>query len=96
MKSLISQRSVSEHGSISRQAQPVRLYHQREHREQVNSSHQTFVVRDLGTADATAARHIQYQIMNNFNSLNNTEIQDLRLIVSRNLVTKKTLSNKDG
>ena len=54
------------------------------------------MVRDLGTADATAARHIQFQIMNNFNSLNNQDLQDLKLIVSKNLAMKKTLTNKDG
>ena len=53
-------------------------------------------MRDLGTADATAARHIQFQIMSNFTSLNNQELQDLKLIVSRNLAMKKTLTNKDG
>ena len=94
MKSCASQKSVSEHENISRQAQPVRLYHQNE--QKISSYHQSVLVRDLGTADSTAARHIQFQIMNNFTSLNNQELQDLKLIVSRNLAMKKTLTNKDG
>lgn len=97
MKSCASQKSVSEHETVSRQAQPVRLYQQNEQTQHSMSSyHQSVLVRDLGTADFTAARHIQFQLMNNFNSLNNVELQDLKLIVSRNLAIKKTLTNKDG
>ena len=96
-KSCASQKSESEHENISRQAQPVCLFQQNERTQQTTSSyHQSVSVRDLGTADATAARHIQFQIMNNFTSLNNQELQDLKLIVSRNLAMKKTLTNKDG
>ena len=97
MKSHASQKSESEYENISRQAQPVRLYQQNERTQQtISSYHQSVLVRDLGTADATAARHIQFQIMNNFNSLINQDFQDLKLIVSRNLAMKKTLTNKDG
>ena len=101
LKSSDSQKSISEHEIASRPAQPVRLYHHREHtNEQIeqnySSTHQTFLIRDLATADATAARHIQFQIMKNFNSMNNAELQELRLIVSKNLASKQTLSNKGG
>ena len=101
LKSSYSQKSISEHEITSRPAQPVRLYHHTEHTNQqieqnYNSTHQTFLIRDLASADATAARHIQFQIMKNFNSINNAELQDLRLIVSKNLASKKTLSNKGG
>lgn len=94
MKSHASQKSESEYENISRQAKPVRLYHQNE--QKLSSYHQSVLVRDLGTADSTAARHIQFQIMSNFTSLNDQELQDLKLIVSRNLALKKTLTSKDG
>ena len=101
LKSSDSQKSISEHEITSRPAQPVRLYHHTEHTNQqieqnYNSTHQTFLIRDLATADTTAARHIQFQIMKNFNFIDNAELQDLRLIVSKNLASKKTLSNKGG
>ena len=97
LKSCASRKSESEYQTISRQAQPVRLYQQNEQTQHtISSSHRSVLVRDLGTADVVAARHIQFQIMNNFNSLNNVELQDLKLIVSGKLAMKKTLTNKDG